>query len=386
MKNRSLSLLCLLALLCNIDQTLKAQEQSDDTVRVRTRVVFVDALVQDKRTKEPVRNLARENFEVLDNGRARTLSYFTREGDARTRPLALVLSLNLCTSAILYLERPEVMEGIISALQALPLEDEVAVMQTWLEPTTPAYPSQLAFLLKSKMVEGMTRDREKTYAALRSVQAFARENLPQVKMLFSMKEIFKAGVKAGLGNLDPNDANPPVITTPAPDFEYVVETSPLIATCERPRSQVVVVDITDDLATDSFTRSAKTAKSLIASGVIINGLVIEKNSFDKAIDVLGHVISPLLGHRLHTTKYYAEQTGGETATVGSPENFNAAVKRIIGNLAARYSLGFTLDESERDGGRMRRLSVKVKARDERGRERKVTVSARRGYFMSEKGK
>ena len=50
----------------------------EEVVRIRTRVVFIDALVKDAKTREPVRDLAAENFRVLDEGRPRALSYFTR--------------------------------------------------------------------------------------------------------------------------------------------------------------------------------------------------------------------------------------------------------------------------------------------------------------------
>lgn len=66
----------------------------DEVVRIRTRVVFLDALVKDRRTNEPVRDLAPSDFRVLDEGRPRELSYFTREGDSR-RPLALLLFVDL---------------------------------------------------------------------------------------------------------------------------------------------------------------------------------------------------------------------------------------------------------------------------------------------------
>jgi hypothetical protein len=73
--------------------TVAAQEV-EDTIRIKTRVVFLDALVKDKRTNLPISNLASENFEVLDNGKPRNIAYFTREGQAR-KPLALILILDL---------------------------------------------------------------------------------------------------------------------------------------------------------------------------------------------------------------------------------------------------------------------------------------------------
>ncbi len=136
---------------------IRQPDPVEDIVRVNTRVVFIDTLVRDKKTGAPVRDLPSESFQVLDDGKPRKLSYFSREGDSR-RPLALVLVLDLYTSGILYLEKPEVMEQIISALAKLKPEDEVAVMQTWYEPEA----TPLSFQLKSRMVEGLTRDRAST--------------------------------------------------------------------------------------------------------------------------------------------------------------------------------------------------------------------------------
>src|ERR1700752_4631103 len=69
-----------------------AQNPAEDIVRVNTRVVFIDTLVKDKRTGEPVEGLKREDFEVLDNGRPRLISYFGSER-SDNRPLALLLVL-----------------------------------------------------------------------------------------------------------------------------------------------------------------------------------------------------------------------------------------------------------------------------------------------------
>src|SRR5437588_1575016 len=129
----------------------------EDVIRVNTRVVFIDTLVRDKKTGAPVTNLSLESFQVLDDGKPRKLSYFSREGVTR-RPLALMLVLDLCTSGILYLERPEVVEHIISALTKLKPEDEIGVMQRWYEPQ-----GALSFEMRSRMVSDLTRDRAQTF-------------------------------------------------------------------------------------------------------------------------------------------------------------------------------------------------------------------------------
>jgi len=60
----------------------------------------------------------------------------------------------------------------------------------------------------------------------------------------------------------------------------------------------------------------------------------------------------------------------------------SVLSMIIGNLTARYSLGFALAENENDDGRMHSLEVRVNAKDEKGKTRKLQVSSRQGYYMS----
>src|SRR5438128_8384284 len=104
-----------------------AQEVAD-TIKIRTRVVFMDALVKDKKTGIPISDLTPENFELLDDGKPRTISYFSREGQAR-KPLALVLILDLRPDgAGRFLKREEVRAAMVDELSKLPPGDEVAIL------------------------------------------------------------------------------------------------------------------------------------------------------------------------------------------------------------------------------------------------------------------
>jgi len=344
---------------------------TDDVVVVKTRVVFLDTLVRDKKTGAPVTDLSLENFQVLDDGKARKLTYFNREGSDR-RPLALMLVLDLSTSGILYLERPEVMEQIIVALSKLKPADEIAVLQKWYEPRE----TPLSFQLRTKLIGDFTRDRTQTVAALRSVQEFARQNLPQVKIFFSFKDLFKGAWKSGIAGAGGSVPPSGPVTTAAPDLENMIDKAPLLAQ-QRPNSQVVIMEVTDDFGAEGFGKTRKTAHELIGSGVTVSGMVVKRNLMDKAINLTGLVVSPFIGTRFHTISYYGKQTGGEVATVGGREEFGGAIDRIISGLAARYSLGFTLDGSERNDDRVHTLEVKIKSR---GINRKLAVSARRSYI------
>src|SRR5439155_19131058 len=251
----------------------------EDIVRVNTRVVFIDTLVRDKKTGAPVTDLPLESFQVFDDDKPRKLSYFSREG-LTSRPLALMLVLDLSTSGILYLERPEVMEQIIAALSKLKPEDEIAVMQMWYEPQG----APLSFELNSRLVADFTHDRAQTFAALRGVQQFAKQNLPQVKIFFSLKSLFKEAWKIGIAGAATGmpAGPPPIILTAARDLEDMIDKAPLLAR-ERPSSQVVIMEVTDDLGAEGFGKSRKTAHELIDSGVTVSGMVVKRTLMDKAV-------------------------------------------------------------------------------------------------------
>src|SRR6202008_4600860 len=106
-----------LAILCG--SGLVFAQEVGDTIRVNTRVVFLDALVKDKRTGVPISDLKPENFEILDENNSRPISYFTREGQAR-KPLTLVLILDLREDgAGRFLRRPEVLKTMADELTKL---------------------------------------------------------------------------------------------------------------------------------------------------------------------------------------------------------------------------------------------------------------------------
>src|SRR4030095_2453868 len=114
-------------LICSLQLLSQAQEV-EDTIRIKTRVVFLDALVKDKKTGLPITNLGTENFTVLDDGKPREVTYFTREGQAR-KPLALVLILDLRDDgAGRFLKRPEIRKAMADELAKLPPADEVAIV------------------------------------------------------------------------------------------------------------------------------------------------------------------------------------------------------------------------------------------------------------------
>src|SRR5258707_8580358 len=126
-QGRKANIVVVFLLMMLVVPATRAQDVAD-TIRVRTRVVFMDALVKDKKTGVPISDLKSENFELSDDEHRRAISYFTREVQAR-KPLALVLILDLRDDgAGRFLKREEIRRALADELAKLPPGDEVAIL------------------------------------------------------------------------------------------------------------------------------------------------------------------------------------------------------------------------------------------------------------------
>ncbi len=341
-----LFLLGLVALLCSPVPN-RGQGPKEDIVRVRTRVVFVDTLVKDKKTGAPVADVTRESFEVLADGKPRTLSYFSRAGEGRRRPLALILVVDIVANdANQDLRRAEVLESLAEALKKLAPEDELAVTANLGGPGAPL-----------KTLTDFTRDRTKMTEALAAVRSLP---MPQPSWYHEELENIAAKVER--------------------------------AAAERPDSQVIVVTLSPVVWPMRAADRDKIAARFIRANALFsplirdagNGTVHMKHVPGKyplpprpIFDAIGR----LVGTDIYAPGHIAEQTGGEASAVHQPEDYGEALEKLIASLAARYNLGFTLRENEQDDGRMHKLEVRTKVRDAKGKERKLVVRARRGYYM-----
>ena len=343
----TLALLFVLMLLYQPAYSPGQNRNDDDIVRVRTRVVFVDTLVQDQKTGAPIADLTRDGFQVLADGKVRTLSYFSRAAEGRRRPLALVLVIDelVAPNTDESLRRSKVLESLASALKRLAPEDEVAIMVNIGGATTPL-----------KMLTDFTRDPAKMAEALTTIGS-----LPKPPARWYRDELEN------------------VLT--------VVEQ----ATMKRPDSQIVIVTLATVLEPIRFSERDKIATRLVRANAFYSPLI--RNPGNAAIKMrnvpamplpprpIFDAIGRLAGIDNYAPAHIAEQTGGEAQFVKQAEDYGAALEKLIGDLAARYNLGFTLKESEQDDGREHKLEVKVKARDAHGKERKLIVRARHGYYM-----
>jgi VWFA-related protein len=393
---RRLLLLIVLAAISFV--SIHAQEV-EDTIKIKTRVVFLDALVKDKKTNLPISNLTTENFEVLDDGKARNIAYFTREGQAR-KPLALILILDLREDgAGRFLKHTEILKAMESELAKLPPGDEVAIMamdmaedeqRFWLTEFTNDRAKLASALARvpalcgpatSPPPEGAERVTHMSDGEGKPDDIIETETIRGRNGAMVTRETRRDGSvnvkrvnKKGNVTVDLGDVY---------DMAAAVREATRKAERVRPNSQPSIVWVSDGIAPIFYEDRDATEQILIRNNVIFNSLTVDLRTLFKFLMPVAKPIGGWLGMSIYgSAKHLAQRSGGEAVKVGRAKDYGTGLSRIIGNLTARYSLGFALAESEVDDGRMHSLEVRVKAKDEKGKTRKLQVSSRQGYYMS----
>src|SRR5438067_393703 len=410
-----------------------AQEIAD-TIKIRTRVVFMEALVKDRKSGIPITDLKPENFELFDDGKPRTISYFNSEGQAR-KPLGMVLILDLRDDgAGRFLKRDEVRAAIVDELAKLPAGDEVAILAINLNTVD----DKTAAIRNGKAIwlTEFTRDRAQLETALARIPVLVAPSPESDKKDANKKDPnspdreSNASIsvssdtdqnKSGDSAKSPQDKpkendvletetikgkNGAVVTRTIKkdgsvnikrtsssgkvnfqldniyDMAGATRDATHIVEEKRPNSQAAIVWLSDGIAPIFKEDVSATEQILIRQNAIFNTLNVDMRTLYKFLLPLGQ---PLIGWTglsiAGGAKHLAQQSGGETVHVSRVKDYGVGLARVIGNLNARYSLGFKLEEGEKDDGRLHELVLRVKATEAKGKQRRIEVSSRRGYYM-----
>ena len=400
--HRIFLLLIVLAALASFP--VRAQEV-EDTIKIKTRVVFLDALVKDKKTNLPISDLNTANFEVLDDGKTRNITYFTREGQAR-KPLALILILDLREDgAGRFMKRPEILKSMEDELAKLPPGDEVAIMamdmnedeeRFWLTEFTTDRAKLTAALARvpalsvsheGKLSEEAVQVKEKTADTAAAPAEGKPDDIIETETIRGKNgaTIIRKTHRDGSVNVTRTnkDGKMTIELGDVYDMAAAVKDATRKAAETRPNSQVSIVWVSDGIAPIFFEDRDATEQILIRDNVIFNSLTVDMRTLFKFLVPMAKPLTSWMGLSLYgSAKYLAQRSGGEAVKVARVKDYGAGLSRIIGNLTARYSLGFALAEDEVDDGRMHNLEVRVKVQDEKGKTRKLQVSSRQGYYMS----
>jgi len=116
--------------------------------------------------------------------------------------------------------------------------------------------------------------------------------------------------------------------------------------------------------------------------VTVNALLCQQLNVVKAGMFSLKPLFALGGLTANNLEYFAGRTGGESLKVHNADDYGRGLETILGHLASRYSLGFTLSEKDRDDGRFHALKVRLTVRDKSGKKLPVKVLAPAGYYMA----
>jgi hypothetical protein len=192
---------------------------------------------------------------------------------------------------------------------------------------------------------------------------FTSDRRAIVNQLSKMPALVSSKPVLGDGNL----------TNLIPDISHLIAR-------RRPNSQGVILYVSDGLNIMLESARSESTSRLLQTNITLYALLCHQQDVIKA-GIFS--LTPFLlagGLRTHNLEYLAAKTGGESLGVHNSDDYRYGLERILGNLASRYSIGFTLPQTEPDDGRFHRLSIRVKARDDLGRKLTLKVTAPAGYY------
>src|SRR5437588_3508554 len=198
-------------------QTIAQEREPADIIKVNTDLVVFDAQVINKKTKQLVSGLTKEDFELTDKGVRQQITYLSRD----ELPLSINLLLDVSRSVRSIIH--DIRDGALNALRRLKPDDQVAVM---------------AFATTSKLAQNFTKDRGLT-----------------------SRKIEEATATAALGD--------------ATFVARALESAAIhMQSAPAPRSRRVIIVITDNIAASAGRIQQDALDQLLETGAVVYGLIV----------------------------------------------------------------------------------------------------------------
>jgi VWFA-related protein len=318
----AISVLMPLAGFAQKPDTKEKDDQAVTTLKVNVNVVNLFFNVKDKRGGL-VPNLAKDEFEVYEDGKPQTIKYFSSESN---QPLTLGLMIDS------------------SASQMRVLEDEKVVGAQFLREVLRK--DDLAFVISFDVNVDLLQDYTNDASELRRAMNRAKIN--------------SGGTGGGLPGLGggplPTSNNPR--GTLLFDAVYLASNEKLA----REVGRKAMILLTDGEDQGSQTRNRQAIEAAQKADSIVYVIMIADRGFYGGFGYSGD----------KEMKKMAEETGGRVINAGNkPEKLREAFDQIANELRSQYNVGYTPTNSARDGS-FRKVEVRVKSG--------LKVQARQGYY------
>jgi Ca-activated chloride channel homolog len=303
-----------------------AQEPPDQTLKLSTDLVTLDAQVLHKKTGRAVGNLAKEDFLLFEDGVKQEITHFSQD----RLPLSVLLLLD--TSGSVWDFMTDVRDRTVEALRQLKDTDEVAVMGT---------------ASRTAVIQDFTLDRELIADKIAAIEK---------------KALGSDGILL---------------------HEALYQAALHLQKAAKPASRRVIIVVTDNISTQKIGQghSEKAALNELfeASGVVCGLNISNLNATVLKLDPFYYAVKGLLFRG--DIKTYAEKTGG-IVIKSKKDNVESNLAELIAHLRTRYAIGYVSSNSDRDG-KFRKIKLSLSAEVEK-REGKMDVLARKGYYAKKK--
>lgn len=336
--------LFLLFTACVSGQNITQAPQSSSHVepplmRVSSQLVLIDALVENGKTGNPVPNLAINDFQVLEDGKPQSISYFSQD----QLPLSVVFLFDL-TETVQPSLKP-LAEGAFQILKHLKPQDEVSIM---------------VFSSHTEVLQGFTTDRAVASAAIEKAS-----EMKTGQGTFIHEDMYEAIDQATKSTVSESRRVMVWLTDGTANFQNSVSRK----------------TIGQQAPARLHTKEEATAK-LLHSGVVVAALIDRSASTDAFMAVAD--ISPLsfiAGGRIGDINKYAELTGGPVLK-SSKKEVTARLSELLDQLRERYTLGYK-PSTEKAPGSFCKLDVSLTPdayRRSHLRKGNVVLRSRHGYY------
>jgi VWFA-related protein len=318
----------------------QAADNGASVIRVNSKYVLLDALVENKKTGNLIGNLDANDFVVAEDGSVQRISYFSRD----ELPLSVVFLFDL-TETVRPILKP-LAQGALAMLGHLKPQDEVSVM---------------VFSSHTELLQGFTTDRGLASAAIEKASGMESKD-----GTFIHEDMYEA-VDQAMKSTAPQSRRVLVWLT---DGTANLENSLTQKTIGKGAPAVL------------HSKAEATAK-LVHSGVVVSALIDRSAGTDAFIAAAD--ISPLFflgGGRIGDIREYAELTGGPVLKT-SKQEVAAQLSKLIDQLRARYTLGYQPSMSKPDGDYCKltvRLAASAYGKNGGVGKSDLVVLSKRGYY------
>jgi len=310
------------------------QQAPVPTFHTTSELVVVDALVENKKTRLPVRTLQREDFEIYEDGVRQSISQFSLD----TVPLSIVFLFDMTDSVRPVLSR--LAEGAQAALDHLKAEDEVAVM---------------LYAERVDLLQSFTSNRTPVTRAIQSAGAMHPGRCGRSPELCDQNAYFN---------------------------EAIFQAAAMARKNGNPTNRQVIIWLTDNapnIPNDKVHSEAEALGLLRETGIVVTAL--QEHSAQSLLAAVAYTKNPILAlsrkkHPPGDVGKYTSETGGISVSAGRGD-VSEKLSGLIDRIRSRYTIAYA-PSTQKPAGVFCKIEVRVSTSAVR-REGNVNIFARRGY-------